>query len=354
MFEDVRERYSFLDREGRAIDIERRTAVDQHGTVHGPDFSRLTSVVIISAERGTDTKRCVESVITHTPEPFEIILSDVGSGRETIQAIAALEDAHANIHVIYNKESTGTTGQRNQGIYFSRGSRVVLMDNDVLVLPGWLRHLQEVADRDPKIGLIGAKLLKAEVDKVYYCGAHTITLEREGRVYGIGLIKSGSLADLQRHDPLAMNEGEVPWYTTTALLARRDVLFEVGGFDDLTAGKGIFIANEDKDLSLSVRKAGYKIHYCPQAEAIHNHDYSKVDRKDAYHSQYRLRMEQIHKDTRYFLGKWGITYMIEKLPHEDNSRRWDGKELTPVELDLESPDFKNDIVTLASLKKAGS
>ncbi|MGB7296323.1 MAG: glycosyltransferase [Candidatus Aminicenantales bacterium] len=352
MLFDVQRRYTFLDRNGGTLDLERRTALDQHGTVHGPDFSRLTSVVIISAERGAETRRCVDSIVAHTPEPFEIILSDVGSSRETLAVITALEDAHRNIHVIYNKQSTGTTGQRNQGISFSKGNSVVLMDNDVLVLPGWLRHLQEIAARDPKIGLVGAKLLKAEIDKVYYCGAHTITLEKDRRVYGIGLVKSGPLADLQRHDPQAMNGGEVPWYTTTALLARRDVLFEVGGFDDVAAGRGIFIANEDKDLSLSVRKAGYKIHYCPGAEAVHNHDYSKVDRKDAYHSQYRLRMEQIKKDTQYFLDKWGITYMIEKLPYEDNSRRWDGKELSPVDLDLNGSEFKEDIVTLESMAAA--
>jgi GT2 family glycosyltransferase len=352
MLGDAHRRYSFLDRADRTLDLDRPTALDQHGAVHGPDFSRLTSVVIISAERGADTKRCVESIIGNTPEPFEIILSDVGSSRETLDMIAALEDSHANIHVIYNKQSTGTTGQRNQGIFYSRGANVILMDNDVLVLPGWLHSLRERASRDPKIGLVGAKLLKAEIERVYYCGAHTITLEKEGRVYGIGLVKSGPLADLKRHDPSAMNGGEVPWYTTTALLARRDVLFEVGGFDDIAAGRGIFIANEDKDLSLSVRDAGYKIHYCPEAEAIHNHDYSKVDRKDAYHSQYRLRMDQIKKDTQYFLDKWGITYMIEKLPHEDNSRRWDGRELTPAELDLESAEFRSDIVTLESLARA--
>ncbi len=354
MLLDVHQRYSFLDRDGGALDLDRSTAFDQYGTIHGPDFSRLTSVVIISAERGADTKRCVESVVDNTPEPFEIILSDVGSGRETLDVITALEDAHRNIHVIYNRQSTGTTGQRNQGIFYSRGTNIVLMDNDVLVLLGWLKHLHERAARDPKIGLVGAKLLKAEIDKVYYCGAHTITLEKDGRVYGIGLIKSGPLAELQRHDPLAMKRGEVPWYTTTVLLAKRDVLFEVGGFDDIAAGRGIFIANEDKDLSLSVRKAGYKIHYCPEAEAVHNHDYSKVDRKDAYHSQYRLRMEQIHKDTRYFLDKWGITYMIEKLPHEDNSRRWDGKEMSSVDLNLEAPEFKSDIVMLGSASEARS
>ena len=116
----------------------------------------------------------------------------------------------------------------------------------------------------------------------------------------------------------------------------------------MVEGKGIFIANEDKDLSLNIRKEGHKIYYCPDAETIHNHDYSKVDRKDAYHSKYRLRMEQIERDTEYFLNKWSITYLIEKLPHEDNSSRWDGKELDRVSLNLDSDEFKKDIVTMDS------
>jgi len=51
---------------------------------------------------------------------FEIILSDVGSSRETLEIIMALEDTHKNVHVIYNKQSTGTKGRAKvQGIYFS-------------------------------------------------------------------------------------------------------------------------------------------------------------------------------------------------------------------------------------------
>jgi GT2 family glycosyltransferase len=288
----------------------------------------------------------VESIFENTVEPFEIILSDVGSNKETLEIITTLEDANRNVHVIYNKQSTGTTGQRNQGIYFSRGEYVALMDNDVLALPGWLKHLKETIEKDERIGLVGAKLLKAEIENVYYGGCHTVTLEKDGKVYGIGLSKSGPMANLRRHDPLVMRGGEVPWYTTTVLLAKRKVLLEVGGFDDMVDGKGIFIANEDKDLSLSIRKGGYKIYYCPDAEAIHNHDYSKVDRKDAYHSKYRLRMEQIEKDTEYFLNKWDIIYLIEKLPHEDNSKKWNGEELIRIDLRLDSDKFKNDIVVL--------
>jgi GT2 family glycosyltransferase len=346
MLFDVVNRYSFLDRDGNSLNLDRTTVLDQYGKEHCSDFSGLTSVVIISAQRGNDTKRCVESIFENTLEPFEIILSDVGSSKETLKIITAIEDAHRNVHVIYNKQSTGTTGQRNQGIYFSRGEHVALMDNDVLVLPGWLEHLKGTIEKDERIGLVGAKLLKVEIENVYYCGCHTITLEKDGKVYGIGLTRSGPMANLRRHDPLAVRGGEVPWYTTTVLLAKRKVLFEVGGFDDMVDGKGIFIANEDKDLSLSIRKGGYKIYYCPDAEAIHNHDYSKVDREDAYHSKYRLRMEQIEKDTEYFLNKWGITYLIEKLPHEDNSKKWNGKELVRIDLSLDSDKFKNEIVIL--------
>lgn len=346
MLANTVDRYSFLDRYGNSLNLDRTIAFDQYGKEHSSGFSNLTSVVIISAERGNNTRQCVESVFENTVEPFEIILSDVGSDKETLEIITALEDANKNVHVIYNKQSTGTTGQRNQGIYFSRGGYVVLMDNDVIAINGWLKHLKETADKDEKIGMVGAKLLKAETEYVYYCGCHTVTLEKEGTIYGIGLTKSGEMKNLKRHDPLVMREGEVPWYTTTALLIKRKALFEAGGFDDLADQKGIFIANEDKDLSISIRKAGYTIYYCPHAEAIHNHDYSKVDRKDAYHSRYRLRMEQIARDTEYFLKKWGITYLIEKLPHEDNSKKWDGKKLVGVDLRLGSDEFKNDVVTL--------
>jgi len=346
MLTDITKRYKFLNRNGESLDLERTTVFDQNGKRYGPDFGNLTSIIIISAERGNDTKRCVETIFKNTLEPFEIILSDVGSSEETLEIITTLEDNYKNLHVIYNKQSTGTTGQRNQGIYYSSGTDIVLMDNDVFVLPEWFKHLKNTAAKDNKIGLVGAKLLKAELEDVYYCGCHTITLEKDGKVYGIGLNRVGPMANLHRYDPLVMKGGEVPWYTTTTLLARREALFRVGGFDDMVEGKGIFIANEDKDLSLSIRKAGYKIYYCPESETIHNHDYTKVDRNDAYHSKYRLRMEQIEKDTQYFLNKWGITYLIEKLPHEDNSSKWDGKALDRVDLSLDSEELKSDIVTI--------
>ena len=43
------------------------------------------------------------------------------------------------------------------------------MDNDVLALPGWLEGLKETAAKEEAIGMVGAKLLRAEIENVYYC-----------------------------------------------------------------------------------------------------------------------------------------------------------------------------------------
>ncbi len=346
MLKDIEKHYTFVDLNGEKLDVAGRKGTDQHKKVY-EDFSfDFTSIILISAERGEDTRKCVESIFDHTPEPFEIIISDVGSSEDTKTILTELKGSNSNIHVICNTSSTGTTGQRNQGIHVSKGGLLVFMDNDVLALPRWLESLKKVILNDEKIGAVGAKLLKPDGLSVYYCGAHAVTLEKDGKIYGIGLDKGKELSELRKDDPIAQVEGEVPWYSTTTLLLRRDAVYKCGGFDDIRGGKGIFIANEDKDLSLALRKEGFKIWYCPQAETIHNHDYSKIDRGDKYHKAYRLRMDQIEKDTLYFMRKWDITYLLEELPHEDNTKKLVDDKLTPATLDLSSLPYSDDLVTL--------
>jgi len=185
--------------------------------------------------------------------------------------------------------------------------------------------------------------LQSDREHIYYCGLHAISLERDGKVYGIGLDKEGEKGSLIRDDERVDIKGLVPWYPTTTLLARRAFLFEVGGFDDWDGTQGIMVANEDKDLSLTVRKYGYKIVYTPQAEVIHAHEYEKVDRTNRYHRHYRLKADVIERDIFYFMKKWKLEYMLEKLPHEDNTRRLIEGRLERVRLDLTSDPLANDV-----------
>lgn len=346
MLKDIEKHYTFVDLNQEKIDVVGRKAIDQYNQMH-KDFSLdLVSIILISAERGEDTRRCVESIFNCTPEPFEIIISDVGSSEGTKKILKELKESNSNICVICNSSSTGTTGQRNQGIHLSKGGFLVFMDNDVLALPGWLKSLKRVIQKDKKIGAVGAKLLKPDGLHVYYCAAHAVTLEKDEKIYGIGLDKGEELSELKKDDPIAQVEGEVPWYTTTTLLVGRDAVYKCGGFDDKREEKGIFIANEDKDLSLALRREGFRIWYCAESETIHNHDYSKVNREDRYHKAYRLRMDQIEKDTLYFVKKWNLTYLLEILPHEDNTKKLVHDKLIPVRLDLSSGLYCDDLVRL--------
>ncbi len=340
---NIAQRYPLPDRRGKPIDIAGRRLVDQHGKDHSSQPVELTSIVLLSAERGDLTRACIENLFRHTEEPFEVIISDVGSSEETLNILHSLEDTNPNLTVIYNPQSRGTGGQRNQAVLLSRGRYVVFMDNDVLALPGWLSALQEEAHRDSNIALVGAKLLKKEPEFVYYCGLHTISLERDGEVYGIGLDKEGEKANLSRQDERVNIKGIVPWYPTTTLLARRESLIEFGGFDDWDGTRGIMLANEDKDLSLTARKYGYKIIYTFRSEVIHAHEYHKVDRTNRYHRLYRLRNDLIERDILYLMKKWKLEYMLEKLPHEDNTRRFEKGKLTRVKLDLTSDSLAADM-----------
>ena len=53
----------------------------------------------------------------------------------------------------------GFAGGCNLGIQAAASEYVALVNNDTMVEPGWLRELVEVAESDPRIGLVGSKLL---------------------------------------------------------------------------------------------------------------------------------------------------------------------------------------------------
>lgn len=337
---NIEKRYKLLDRAGKEIKLEEKRIVDQYGNYYKRGDIELTSIITLSAERFNQTKKCIESTFKNTKEPFEIIIVDDNSSDETKNLLFELQNIYKNIHIIYNDEIKGTTSTRNQGIYLSSGGLICLLDNDVIILNGWLKYLRETILKDDNIGLVGAKLLKDDAEYVYYCGIHPIALAKEENIYGIGLDKEKEKANIRKDDKLAEIAGEIPWYPTTCLLIKRDVIFEVDGFDN----DGLTIANEDKDLCLKVRKNNYKILYCPKSVVIHNHNYQKVDRSDKYHATYRLRMNIIEKDIKYLMRKWNLKYIIEKLPNEDNTKELVGEELKICKLDISS--FREDLIRI--------
>ncbi|MEK8132654.1 glycosyltransferase family 2 protein [Paenibacillus filicis] len=111
----------------------------------------ITSIIMLTRNGLDLTKRCIDSVIRHTPEPYEFVFIDNGSTDDTP---AYLENV-PNATVILNTDNRGFAAGNNQGFAAARGEYILLLNNDTIVTPEWLSGLQSWLERDPSIGIVG-------------------------------------------------------------------------------------------------------------------------------------------------------------------------------------------------------
>ncbi len=251
----------------------------------------LVSIILLSALRMNCTRKCIESIFLHTSNiSFEIIIVDMGNDETLKQWLMGLSIIYPNIKVIFNQYNVGTSKGRNQAVCAAQGKYVVFLDNDTVVTGLWLKHLLSTANRWPRASLVGAKLICPN-DYVYFCDKYVYDTGLNGaKRIGVKITDS-----LKNKSPAANEETEVSWYPTGCLLAKKEALDEVGGFDE-----NLVFVEEDKDLSLSVRKTGGLIIYCPKSVVIHERTHDKT-----YDNLVRFgNILRIKEDIRYFELKW--------------------------------------------------
>jgi len=101
------------------------------------------------------TRLCLESIIRNTDYPnYEVIVVDNDSSDKTPEYLRQMAAQHSQIRILLNTENRGFASANNQGLELSDGERLVLLNNDTVVPPGWLTRLLRHLD-DPGIGLVG-------------------------------------------------------------------------------------------------------------------------------------------------------------------------------------------------------
>jgi GT2 family glycosyltransferase len=99
------------------------------------------SLVIALYNQVQCTKPCLESIARCTPL-HELILVDNGSTDGTKELLATVKGT-----VITNATNLGCAKAWNQGIRASKGDVVGILNNDIVVTPGWLDGLLAFMDR---------------------------------------------------------------------------------------------------------------------------------------------------------------------------------------------------------------
>ena len=86
-----------------------------------------------------DVRRCVESVVACTTQPFRLVLIDDGSPDPAVSDVWREIEARRDPRIVLlrNERNLGFTATANRGMTLSRAD-VVLLNSDTIVTRGWL------------------------------------------------------------------------------------------------------------------------------------------------------------------------------------------------------------------------
>jgi hypothetical protein len=223
----------------------------------------LTTILILNWNSREMTAQCIHSVLKMIAEDYEIIVVDNGSKDGSVEY---LQGQFPRITVLSQDHNLGFAAGCNVGLKLAleRGAKYVLpLNNDTIVDVDLLSELERVAEEHAQAAMISPKIYFWDLpDRLWWAGGEFSLWTGLAKHVGRKEVDEGQFD----------GNGEIDWATGCAVLMRCDVLREVGLFDENFFGNG-----EDLDLSLRLRKAGYKIWYAPRAKLWHKEgvDYQK-------------------------------------------------------------------------------
>lgn len=193
-----------------------------------------------------------------TRTSYRLVVVDNGS-EDGIQDDLREAADRGELDLVRNEENLGYARATNQGIAVHPGSELVLLlNNDMIALPGWLDGLVEELDAFAQCDAVGSLLLYEDRRSIQHAGMTA------GRVRGrITAIHRWQYRLLER-TPEAETGGEVLAVTGASMLVRREALERVG-----TLREGYLNGFEDLDLCWRIRNGGRSIRYAPRSRLVH-------------------------------------------------------------------------------------
>jgi GT2 family glycosyltransferase len=239
------------------------------------------SIVIVSCDNLAFNRLCLESLLVATSaESYEVIVVDNGSADGTREYLAELARRQKRVRVIFNCENRGFAAANNQALRVAVGDVLVLLNNDTIVVPGWLPRLLRYLD-DKTIGLVGPVTNR--------CGNEA---QIEARYSTLGEMVGFAAVRAAEH---AGQSFEIRVATMFCVAMRREVFDRIGPLDE-QFGLGLF---EDDDYSMRVRAAGYRV-VCANDVFVHHFGQASLG-KLASVGQYG---ELFHANRRRWEAKW--------------------------------------------------
>lgn len=241
---------------------------------------------------------CLPPLMALDYPDYQLVLLDNAS---TDDSVAYVVQHFPQVKLVANEENLGYSRGMNVGLERSQADVVVLLNNDVVVRPDWLKALLLPLIEDETIGIVGSKLLYPDGRTLQHAGATLDYPLAMSHHYHYGEEDAGQ-ADSVR---------DVDYVTGAAMAIARPVLEDVGGFDE---GFSPFYY-EEADFCYRARAAGHRVVYTPGSVAIH-HESASIKQVNQLHTyawlKNRLRFALKHYTESQFLEEF-VPAEIERL-----------------------------------------
>jgi len=228
------------------------------------------SIIIPTYNGRVHLEECLRSLhaLNYPPDRREVIVVDNGS---TDGSVEYLKTSYPDVMIIQNEKNMGFAGPCNQGAGCSQSEYLAFLNNDTRVDSKWLNELTRSIESPrvdaEKVVCVAGRIVSWDGHILEYDGG-VMNFHGHGHHLGMGRPASAGSS----HEQLTL------FACAASMLIRRDVFFEVGGFDT-----DYFAYFEDVDLGWRLWLLGFQVLYCPTAVVYHRGQgtsaLSQADRK---------------------------------------------------------------------------
>lgn len=230
----------------------------------GPGAVQIRSTIIIPNYNGIEyIENCLKSL---QGEPAEVVVVDNGSADSSRELV---REKFPDVRLIALPKNYGFCRAVNRGIEASNTTYVILLNNDTVAQPGFVRALEAALDRDKHAFSGAAQMVNMHRPELiddagdYYCAL--------GWAFAAGKDRLRAGYDSPR---------EIFSACGGACIYRRSVLHKIGVLDE-----NHFAYLEDVDLGYRAKIHGYRNFYVPGAVVHHAGSASSGSRYNAFKAE---------------------------------------------------------------------
>ncbi|MFN2532382.1 MAG: glycosyltransferase family 2 protein [Pyrinomonadaceae bacterium] len=240
------------------------------------------SIIVVNWNAGELLRRCFDSLVAFSPSiEYEIVIVDNASSDDSIVSLLRSEHARflieeQRLFLILNQDNRGFGAANNQAFAATRTPLLLLLNPDTAITELAIDRMVATLRSSTAFGAIGPKLLNAD-------GSLQISAWRNPPAAWeilLSQLKLYLLIPRKFRGELLLGghwdhnrERLVPMLSGAAMLVRREVIDDVGGFDER-----FHMYGEDNEWCARMVRAGWQLVFQPEAVVIHHGAQSSLKR----------------------------------------------------------------------------